>query len=225
MSLKHLTRKKIEDDIASQLEKNQSKLTDIQEPDAANKKLLIILDDLWENGDHKLDDLKRSLKTLGNSGQKVHVIVTTQTADIAQKIQTIKAHKIKALPLEVCWNIIKQIVDFEDRSDKEMLKDIGKEIAGKCGGVALAARAVGFMLRKYRDFDGWISVKNNALWNISTPKKSPFDDVLASLKLSYSSMPSYLRLCFTHCAVFPKGHIMAKDGLIYQWAMGSSWFY
>jgi len=31
-------------------------------------------------------------------------------------------------------------------------------------------------------------------------------------------MPSYLRLCFAYCAIFPKGHKVAKDNLIYQWA-------
>jgi hypothetical protein len=164
-----------------------------------------------------LDDLKKSLKIVGN-GHKVHIIVTTRDAQIARKIQTIEAHKLNALSVEVCWTMIKQIVEFEERSDKEMLKDVGKEIAGKCGGVALAARAIGFMLR-FRDADGWISVQNSAIWNVSTPgTSSPYANVIACLKLSYSSMPSYLRLCFAYCAIFPKGHKMAKDNLIYQWA-------
>jgi len=82
----------------------------------------------------------------------------------------------------------------------------------------LAARAIGFMLR-FKDVDGWISVQNSAIWNVSTPgTSSPYANVIACLKLSYSSMPSYLRLCFAYCAIFPKGHKVAKDNLIYQWA-------
>ena len=82
----------------------------------------------------------------------------------------------------------------------------------------MAARAIGFMLR-FRDVDGWISIQNSAIWNVSTPgTSSPYANVIACLKLSYSSMPSYLRLCFAYCAIFPKGHKMAKDNLIYQWA-------
>ncbi|GJN37945.1 hypothetical protein PR202_gb26946 [Eleusine coracana subsp. coracana] len=184
----------------------------------APKSILIVLDDLWEQDDLKMDDLKKSLRMVGK-GHKVHIIVMTRDAGIAHKIQTVEAHKIKALAPEVCWTIIKQIADFENRSDKDMLKDIGNEISAKCGGVALAARAVGFMLRS-RDVDGWVSVKDSALWNVSTPgyTTSVYDNVLASLKLSYSSMPPHLRLCFAYCAIFPKGHKMAKDELIYQWA-------
>ncbi|XP_062208465.1 putative disease resistance protein RGA1 isoform X2 [Phragmites australis] len=213
--------KKIDDSITSQLQKEQGQLIDTQEPDAdvpASKKILIVLDDLWENDDFKLEALKISLKLIGSGGCKVFVIATTRDADIAQKIQTTEAYKIEPLSTDMCWTIIKQIVGFDGRSDKETLKDTGKEIAKKCAGVALAARALGYMLR-FRNFNGWVSVKDSGIWNVSTSgyTTSPYDNVLASLKLSYSSMLPYLRLCFAYCAIFPKGHKMAKDDLIYQW--------
>jgi len=213
--------KKIDDSLRSQLQMEQSLLVGTHEPDADPlicKKILIVLDDLWENNDFKLDDLKNSLKKVGDKC-KVHVIVTTRDAGIAQKIQTTNAHMIEPLSLDMCWAIIKQIVNFEDRADKERLEDMGKEIAVKCGGVALAARALGYILRS-RNSDGWVSVKESGIWNISTSgyTATPYDNVLASLKLSYSSMPPYLRLCFAYCAIFPKGHKMAKYDLIYQWA-------
>ncbi|KAK3159887.1 hypothetical protein QOZ80_1BG0052390 [Eleusine coracana subsp. coracana] len=212
---------KIKKSVRSQLQLEQGQLANAHEQDVsphAPKSIMIVLDDLWEQDDMKMDDLKKFLKMVVK-GHKVHIIVTTRDAGIAQKIQTIEAHKIEALSSEVCWTIIKQIVDFENRSDKEMLKDIGNEVAGKCGGVALAARAIGSILR-FRDVDGWVAVKDNTLWNVFTPGSttSAYDNVRASLKLSYSSMPPHLRLCFAYCAVFPKGHKMAKDDLIYQWA-------
>ncbi|KAL6638409.1 hypothetical protein ACP70R_023904 [Stipagrostis hirtigluma subsp. patula] len=209
---------KIRDSITSELQKDQNQLTDTVEPDAANKKILIVLDDVWEKDSLKLDALKRFLKDAGK-GCKMHVIVTTRDADIAQKMKTNEAKKINHLPSDMCWAIIKQIVGFEERADKEMLEVTGKEIAAKCGGVALAARALGHML-KYRDFSGWVSVKDSCLWNLSMPghTRSEYDHVCASLNLSFRSMNAYLRLCFAYCAIFPKGHKMAKDDLIYQWA-------
>jgi hypothetical protein len=30
-------------------------------------------------------------------------------------------------------------------------------------------------------------------------------------------MPQYLKLCFAYCAIFPRGHNIAKDNLIHQW--------
>nr|CAB3484251.1 unnamed protein product [Digitaria exilis] len=203
---------KIKETIRSQLQ------LDKDAGPSAPKSILIVLDDLWEEDDFKLDDLKKSLKIIGNNGHKVHVIVTTRGAGIAKKVQTSVAYNIQALSVDVCWDIIKQRASFENRFDKERFEFIGKEIAEKCGGVALAARAIGYILRSKSDLHEWVSVKESGIWNVSSSGSSSDDRVLASLKLSYSSMPSYLRLCFAYCAIFPKGHKMAKDELIYQWA-------
>ncbi|KAF8668322.1 hypothetical protein HU200_052379 [Digitaria exilis] len=99
---------------------------------------------------------------------------------------------IQALSVDVCWDIIKQRASFENRFDKERFEVIGKEIAEKCGGVALAARAIGYILRSKSDLHEWVSVKESGIWNVSTSGSSSDDRVLASLKLSYSSfiMPS-----------------------------------
>ncbi|PAN31366.1 hypothetical protein PAHAL_5G414000 [Panicum hallii] len=215
--------KKVGDSIRSKLQNNQSQLTDTEQPHddpPALTKILIVLDDLWENDEFKVDDLKHSLKKFCN-GRKVHVIVTTRDASIAQKIQTTEAYAIEPLSSDTCWTIIKQAIGgFEDRADKRRLEDIGKEIAMKCQGVALAARALGYILMRSMNFDGWVSVRDNDIWNISATEctPSPYDTVLASLKLSYISMLPYLRPCFAYCAIFPKGRKMAKDDLIYQWA-------
>ncbi|KAL6846922.1 hypothetical protein ACP4OV_022775 [Aristida adscensionis] len=212
--------KKIRDSISSELQKEQSQLAGTQEPDATvGKNFLIVLDDLWEKDDLHLHALELVLRDAGHEC-KMHVIVTTRDAEIAQKLQTTEAYKIELLPSDMCWDIIKQrIVDFESKPDKEMFEATGKEIAGKCGGVALAALALGKML-KYRDFNGWVAVKDSCLWKVPMPghTRSEYDHVYACLKLSFSSMGPYLRLCFAYCAIFPKGHKMAKDDLIYQWA-------
>ncbi|TVU25425.1 hypothetical protein EJB05_27920, partial [Eragrostis curvula] len=183
---------------------------------SAPKDVLIVLDDLWEDDDSKLTDLKDSLKMVGN-GCKVHAIVTTRYAGIAEKIKEDKDYKIEPLSSCTCWTIIKQIVGFEDKADKKKLEEIGKSIAEKCDGVALAARAIGYLL-KSRDLKGWDSVQKSGFWNASRSGSSPYYNVLASLKLSYNNLPAYLRQCLAYCAIFPKGHNMAKHDLIYQWA-------
>ncbi|TVU01659.1 hypothetical protein EJB05_52890 [Eragrostis curvula] len=214
---------KIKEIVRSQLRLEQGQLVaNPQEQDAgpsAPMSILIVLDDLWEEDDFKLDELKKSLKLIGN-GHKVHAIATTRDAAIAEKVKTIDAHNIQALSADVCWTIIKsKIVGFEGRSDQKRFEDIGMEIAKKCGGVALAAQAIGYILRIKTEFNQWVSVKDSGFWNVSSSSSgsSPYDNVLASLKLSYSTMPPHLRLCFGYCAVFPKGSNMAKDKLIYQW--------
>ncbi|GJN06732.1 hypothetical protein PR202_ga24488 [Eleusine coracana subsp. coracana] len=109
------------------------------------KKIIIVLDDLWEDEESQLDELKGMLK-IGDSG-KVIVIVTTRDEAIAKKICTVQPFKLPPLADEMCWNIIKQKSAFEARDDKAQLERIGRDIAMKCGGVALAAQALGYMLK------------------------------------------------------------------------------
>lgn len=83
-----------------------------------------------------------------------------------------------------------------------------------CGGVALAAQSLGYMLKELTS-DEWESVRKSNIWNVSASEYT--DSVLSSLRLTYSYMPSHLKLCFAYCAIFPKGYKMVKDDLIHHW--------
>ncbi|KAK1698404.1 hypothetical protein QYE76_015101 [Lolium multiflorum] len=180
----------------------------------ADKKILIVLDDLWEGEKFHLESLMDMLRV--GKGGNVVVIVTTRDEDIAKKICTIKPYKLAPLTDDICWSIIKQKSVFESRDDKEELEKIGKVIAMKCAGVALAAKSLGHTLQSMK-FSEWKSIRDSDIWNVSSLKDTSSSQVLASLKLSYSVMPSYLKLCFAYCAIFPKGHKIIKDDLIRQW--------
>jgi adenylate kinase family enzyme len=173
-----------------------------------DKKTLIILDDLWETDDSQLNELKLML----NISSKMKVLVTTRNEEIANRVCTITPCRLSPLNNTICWDIIKKNINFESREDRQQLKQIGLVIASKCGGVPLAAQALGFMLSKM-NLKQWEEVSNSDIWN------EPFaeNSVLPSLKLTYIAMPPYLRLCFAYCAIFPRGHIIAKDNLIHQW--------
>jgi hypothetical protein len=179
------------------------------------ERILIILDDLWEKNASHLQELKAMLKQ--GEGSKVLVVVTTREKKIAQEIGTVDPFELPPLSDQMCWDILKVKCKFETRHDKERLEPIGKEIAKKCGGVALAAQSLGHML-KYKTYDVWDSIRSNHIWNLSASKEqSSTHEVLASLLLSYNFMPPHLKLCFAYCAIFPKGHKMIGDDLIHQW--------
>jgi len=179
------------------------------------KRILIILDDMWEKNLSHLQELKAMLKQ--GEGSKVLVVVTTREKSIAQEIGTVDPFELPPLTDQMCWDILKVKSKFETRHDKECLEPIGKEIAKKCGGVALAAQSLGHML-KSKTYDVWDSIRSNHIWNLSTSKEtSSTHEVLASLLLSYNFMSPHLKLCFAYCAFFPKGHNMISDDLIHQW--------
>jgi hypothetical protein len=194
----------------------RTRLAELLAVATARKKIMIVLDDLWEGNESKLDELKGML-TVGEAG-KVVVIITTRDEAIANKICTVQPYKLLPLADEMCWDIIKQKSDFEARNDKERLEPIGRDIAMKCGGVALAAQALGYLLKPLT-FGEWESVRNNDIWNAPTfeHESSPHHNVLACFLLSYNSMSPHLKLCFPYCAIFPRGHKIVKDDLIHQW--------
>ncbi|XP_014754554.1 putative disease resistance protein RGA3 isoform X2 [Brachypodium distachyon] len=212
--------KKIGNSVISQLSEKESQYTGAQMIQSslskllADKKILIVLDDLWEDMESHLDNLKAMLRV--GKGSKVVVIVTTRDEHIAKKMSTIEPHKLAPLTDDMCWSIIKQKSDFESRDDNKELEQIGMEIAMKCKGVALAAQSLGHMLHSVT-FGEWESVRNSHIWDVSTSEEAPSTHVLASLSLSYSVMPPYLKLCFSYCAIFPKGCKIVKDDLIHQW--------
>uniref|UniRef100_A0A0E0J039 NB-ARC domain-containing protein n=1 Tax=Oryza nivara TaxID=4536 RepID=A0A0E0J039_ORYNI len=115
------------------------------------------------------DRINRCLDELlaGRKGSKVTVIITTRDEEIAKKVCTIEPYKLGLLTDDMCWTVIKQKSNFEARIDKELLEDIGRDISMKCGGVPLAAQALGYMLQSMK-FDEWVSVRNSDIWTEST---------------------------------------------------------
>ncbi|KAM0884053.1 hypothetical protein ACQ4PT_031275 [Festuca glaucescens] len=200
-----------ESPISDDLHSIQTRLQDL----FTGRRILIILDDLWEKNPSRLQELKAMLKQ--GEGSKVLVVVTTREKSIAQEIGSVDPFELPPLSDQMCWDILKVKSKFETRQDKERLEPIGKEIARKCGGVALAAQSLGHML-KSKTYDVWDSIRSNHIWNLSASKEtSSTHEVLASLLLSYNFMPPHLKLCFAYCAVFPKGHTMISANLIHQW--------
>jgi hypothetical protein len=84
------------------------------------------------------------------------------------------------------------------------------DFANKCRGVPLAAQALGYILNT-EDLVGWSEMNKNNIWNNESTEVHP------CLRLSYERMLPILRLCFSYCAIFPKGHNINEDDLIYQW--------
>jgi hypothetical protein len=212
---------KVGNSIISQLSGKESQVNETQMHTTLKdllsvKNNMIVLDDLWEDNQFELEKLKDMLNPSGSFN--TIVLVTTRSSSVAKNISTnIEAYKIEFLTNGMCWDIIKQRSGFKARNDKKCLEDIGKEIAVKCGGVALAAQSLGFMLQSMES-DKWMEVKDSDIWNESISKDATLPNhVLASLKLSCSQMSPSLLSCFTYCAIFPKGHQIIKEELIYQW--------
>lgn len=173
------------------------------------KKFLVVLDDLWEEDGTKLEELKVMLQA-GKQGSKI--IVTTRKKMVATQICAAKPYCLKLLTDDDCWVLFSQKAFRSGVENAEArFVEIGKEIVKKCGGVPLAAKSIGYMMRTKDAVDSWLAVKDSNMWELED------DHVLSSLKLNYYNMSSTLKLCFAYCAMFPKGCAIYEEDLIQHW--------
>ncbi|WRX22673.1 NB-ARC - like 10 [Theobroma cacao] len=175
------------------------------------KRFLLVLDDVWSENNEMWDRLKNPL-TRGAKGSMV--IVTTRIEKVALIMATLPIYHLGYLSEDNSWLLFKQrAFQMKRKEEYTKLEGIGKQIVKKCGGVPLAVKALGSMLRlKHRESD-WLSVKESEIWELGDDGST----ILPALRLSYDNLPSFLRQCFAYCSIFPKDSEMDKSNLIELW--------
>jgi hypothetical protein len=133
--------------------------------------------------------------------------------DVARITQTvIPFHRLNVISDEYCWKLFERDAFSGVNSGAfSHLETFGREIARKCKGLLLAAKTLGGLLHSVEDVKQWEKISNSRMWGLSNENIPP------ALKLSYYYLPSHLKPCFAYCAIFPKGYVFKKDGLITEW--------
>uniref|UniRef100_A0A0E0ACF2 NB-ARC domain-containing protein n=2 Tax=Oryza glumipatula TaxID=40148 RepID=A0A0E0ACF2_9ORYZ len=173
----------------------------------AEKRSLIVLDDLWEEDNFELEKLKKMLR----DGR---VIVTTRSKKVAERMNKDLQIELGLLPNEDCWTLFRKRA-LASTTVHPYMEEIGKNIVKKCQGLPLAVKSLGYLLG-HLEPNLWEEILLSDIWAEDDGRFSD-NKVLPSLKLSYYNMPSYLRLCFAYCSVFPKGSHIQRSSLIQQW--------
>ncbi|KAJ1397017.1 Virus X resistance protein-like, coiled-coil domain [Sesbania bispinosa] len=141
------------------LEPLQRKLMDFLQ----RKRYLLVLDDVWEDEQENWQRLKSGL-TCGGKGASI--LVTTRLTKVAAIMGTVPPHELSKLSDIDCWELLKQRAFGPNEEERPELVVIGKEIVNKCGGVPLAAMALGSLLRFKREEKEWLYVKESNLWSL-----------------------------------------------------------
>ncbi|KAI9188594.1 hypothetical protein LWI28_006768 [Acer negundo] len=175
------------------------------------KKFLLVLDDVWSNDDKSWQTL-RSPFLFGVLGSKV--IVTTRLQEVALTMRPRGGHyKLDCLSDDDCWSLFMKFA-FAGKDDVAdwNLEEIRRKVVQNCKGLPLAARTLGGVLHRKDTEDEWIDILNSKIWD-----QPGADNVLPVLKLSYNHLPSYLKRCFTYCAIFPKDYEFEMEELVLLW--------
>ncbi|GKV18577.1 hypothetical protein SLEP1_g28937 [Rubroshorea leprosula] len=187
----------------------------LREEKLREKNYLLILDDVWNEDWQKWESLRSCLLGIGKKvGSRV--LITTRSENVASTVVTLSKHMhhLEKLTDEDCWYIIKQRA-FVSSSVSSELEGIGRDIASKCGGLALVANVIGGFLCNNMKKDDWLSIKDNSeVWG----SIEEANGVLRVLQLSFNRLPiPALKQCFAFCSIFPKDFVMGKEMLIQLW--------
>lgn len=174
------------------------------------KRYLLVLDDVWNEDQSEWDDL---LKLLRSGGEGSSVLVTSRSEKVASIMGTTCIYHLEGLSDESCWDLFKQRAFGHNEEDRSNLFPIGKQIVKKCGGVPLAVKTLGSLMRFKREEREWLFVMESGLWDTSESGNG----ALPALRLSYSHLPPHLKGCFAYCSIFPKNYVIKKEKLIHLW--------
>ncbi|XP_044478675.1 putative disease resistance RPP13-like protein 1 [Mangifera indica] len=174
------------------------------------KKFLLVLDDVWNDIYAEWEIL---MSPFMNGAAGSTAIVTTRLENVASAIRSHFTHRLKPVSNDHCWQLFQEHA-FENGTagDAQRITDsIRKRVIERCGGLPLAAKTLGSLLRSQR-IDAWQNILNSKVWNTSTES-----DVLPALRLSYHHLPCHLKRCFGYCGLFPKDYEFEKKELAFLW--------
>ncbi|KAL0307756.1 UNVERIFIED_CONTAM: putative disease resistance protein RGA1 [Sesamum calycinum] len=173
------------------------------------RRFLLVLDDVW-NENHELWDRLKEVLRCGSKGSVL--MVTTRIEKVALMMATIGVHQIGYLSEDDSWSLFRQRA-FMTGEGEESFAAIGKVILKKCGGVPLAIKALGSLMRFKSHESEWLAIKESEIWELSDDENG----VLPALRLSYDNLAPQMRQCFAYCCLFPKDYVMEENQLIQLW--------
>jgi hypothetical protein len=175
------------------------------------KKFLLVLDDVWNETYDHWETLCKPFK-YGAQGSKV--IITTRS-DRVVSVARAMSHHLMELQEKDCWSLFAKHAFHDGNSNAHgELEVIGRKIIKKCGGLPLAVKTIGALLRSKPDVDEWDKILRSELWDLSIDE---IGNILPALRLSYKYLPSHLKRLFAYSSIFPKDYAFKKDQLIMLW--------
>ncbi|KAI5559527.1 hypothetical protein BDE02_17G117400 [Populus trichocarpa] len=133
---------------------------------------------------------------------------------VAHRMATAFVKHMGRLSEEDSWQLFQQLAFGKRRKEEWLhLEAIGESIVMKCGGVPLAIKALGNLMRLKESEDQWIAVKESEIWDL----REDASEILPALRLSYTNLSPHLKQSFAYCAIFPKDHVMRREELLALW--------
>ncbi|PNX79994.1 CC-NBS-LRR resistance protein, partial [Trifolium pratense] len=189
---------------------NLSLLQQQLQHELTGKKYLLVLDDIWNVNAACWEDL---LLPFNHGTSESKIIVTTRDKGVKNVLNS-KLFDLQQLDQNDCWRLFethafhgKNVCEYKE------FESIGKKIVNKCGGLPLAVKTLGQLLRRKFSEPEWMNILETDMGRLSDEDNK----VNPVLRLSYHNLPSNHKRCFAYCSIFPKGYEFRKGELINVW--------
>ncbi|PRQ20771.1 putative P-loop containing nucleoside triphosphate hydrolase, leucine-rich repeat domain, L [Rosa chinensis] len=191
------------------------KLLENVEKHIKDKKILLVLDDVWTEDQTEWESLR--LPVLMQSCAKgSRILVTTRKQEVAQMMRAtgdmITLGKLSDLDSLDLFNSIAFLDREQDKSNK-VFGDIAEKIVRKCDGLPLVLKTLGSLLLHKLTIREWEEVLYSEIWKVKVVEEKVFRPLL----LSYYDLAPEIKSCLLYCATYPKDFEFNKEILIEQW--------
>ncbi|KAF7087262.1 hypothetical protein CFC21_090458 [Triticum aestivum] len=189
------------------------KLPEVLEDHVKSKRVLLILDDIWDDiRDCQWNNLLAPFKP--NNAKGSMVLVTTRIPSVAKKRGTTGPIKLDGLKNGDFWQMFKACAFGDENYEEQVsLGELGRQIAKRLQGNPLAAETAGTLLREHLTIDHW----NNILKNEDWKSLQLSNGIMSALKLCYDQLPYNLQQCFSYCSIFPYSYHFLAEELVRMW--------
>ncbi|KAF5758642.1 putative P-loop containing nucleoside triphosphate hydrolase, leucine-rich repeat domain superfamily [Helianthus annuus] len=176
-----------------------------------DKKILLVLDDIWSESYADWETLARPFYTCA-PGSKI-ILTTRKDQLLKQLVHNPQNKQLQSLSDDDALSLFARHALGVNNFDSHLsLKPYAEGIVKKCGGLPLALIALGRLLRAKKDeVDHWKEVSNSEIWRLKE------GGILPALRLSYQDLSATLKQLFAYCALFPKDFLFDKEELVLLW--------
>ncbi|PKA65894.1 Putative disease resistance RPP13-like protein 1 [Apostasia shenzhenica] len=182
------------------------------------KKLLVVLDDVWEAMELWNFWLCFLIKSSCSPGSRV--VVTTRNWDVADQMLAVYTHPVQPLAKEESWHLLCRYTGASAMETKQIMEDLkptGLEILQRCYGNPMAIITVGGLLS--------LQEKRLDAWELFLDKCIQFESRLdlpvgiqRHLYAAFDDLPSsILKQSFVYCSLFPDDHEIPCSDLFELW--------
>ncbi|CAK7338487.1 unnamed protein product [Dovyalis caffra] len=171
------------------------------------KKMLIILDDVW-----KYIDLREIGIAYGDDHMGCKILLTTLLQTVCSSMKCQPKVFLRELSQNEAWALFKTKAGLRD--DNSALNKVAKEVARECKGLPIALVTVGRALRDQPKFQWEAAYKQLKNSQLLMEQVDEQENAYACLKLSYDYLKlKETKLCFLLCCLFPEDYDIPIEDL------------